>query len=57
MGTVAPYARQRTQAKAPKMGKMWETKDTAIVSMLVIDQGAMMMRALSPVVPGKVTIY
>lgn len=57
MGTVAPYARQRTQAKAPKMGKMWETKDTAIVSTLVIDQGAMMMRALSPVVPGKVTIY
>lgn len=57
MGTVTPYARQRAQAKAPKMGKVWETKDTAIASTLVMDQGAMMMRAPSPIVPGKVTIY
>lgn len=39
------------------MVELWGTKDTAIVSTLVMDHGAMTMRAPSPIVPGKVTMY
>lgn len=46
-----------TQTEAPRMVKVWKTKDTVTVPVLAMDLWAMITRARSPTVPGMGTIH